>query len=205
VPGGSTTSAGTRAGGGSPTAVGAACGVVSGLVGITPAAGAVTNMWAYFFGFFTALCVFFVPKAVKLVGIDDRLDCFAFHGIGGIVGSLLTGLFAARQEGAAADGAFYFNAPLYGTQIAAVLVTVLYSVITTSIIYWVLWAVAKAVGAEITLPAAEQATADVSQHGERAYYKGAGDVAAFEDGAAAPAAKAKVSVPPAAAAAPAIV
>lgn len=186
---------------GSPTAVGAACGVVSGLVGITPAAGFVSNMWAFFFGFFTALCVFFVPKAVKLAGIDDRLDCFAFHGVGGIVGSLLTGLFAARKEGSTVDGAFYFNQPLFGTQIAAVLVTVLFSVVTTTIIYWLLWAVAKAVGTELTLPAGEQATADVSQHGERAYYKGKGDVAAFEDGAAAApkAAEPKAAEPKAAA------
>jgi ammonium transporter, Amt family len=64
---------------GSPSAVGAACGAVTGLVVITPAAGFVSNMWAFFFGFLGVIPTFFTPRLVHLVGVDDRLDCFAFH------------------------------------------------------------------------------------------------------------------------------
>lgn len=64
---------------GAPSAVGAACGVVTGLVAITPAAGFVSNMWAFFFGFFGVIPTFFTPRVVRLLGVDDRLDCFAFH------------------------------------------------------------------------------------------------------------------------------
>jgi Amt family ammonium transporter len=65
---------------GAPTAVGAACGCVCGLVGITPACGYVSNMWAYFIGAFTSLVVFFTPRLLKPLGVHDALDCFAFHG-----------------------------------------------------------------------------------------------------------------------------
>jgi len=102
---------------GQPTAVGAACGAVTGLVAITPACGYVSNMWAYGIGVITVAVVFFMPRAMKPWGVDDRLDCFAVHGIGGMTGALLTGLFASahEQQGSTAptDGAFYYNAPQY--------------------------------------------------------------------------------------------
>lgn len=157
---------------GVPTAVGTACGAVTGLVGITPGAAYVTNMWAFMVGALTVLPVFFTPRAVHLVGVDDRLDAFAFHGIGGIMGTLLTGLFATRYGAYAPnDGAFYFNAPQYGKQIAGILVTVFLSVVATTVIYWTLWVLAYAFGSSLTIPKEDQDNADVSQHGESAYSK----------------------------------
>lgn len=70
---------GTKWFNGTPSAVGTACGLVTGLVAITPAAGYVSNMWAFFFGFLGVIPVFFTPRIVKRLGVDDRLDSFAFH------------------------------------------------------------------------------------------------------------------------------
>lgn len=156
---------------GRPTVVGTACGMVTGLVTITPACGYVSTMWSIFIGAFGSLVVIFTPAiARRLTGVDDRLDCFAFHGMGGITGALLTGLFATVSANpGGVDGAFYKNAPLYGKEIAAILVTVAFAVIGTSIIYWVLWGLAKAMGTEITIPRDLQANVDASQHGEKAY------------------------------------
>jgi Amt family ammonium transporter len=157
---------------GSPTAVGAACGAVAGLVGITPACGYVSNGWAYFIGFFTALIVFFTPRALAPLGVHDALDCFAFHGVGGITGSLLTGLFAEQEFNAGGfNGAFFFNAPQFGKQIVGVLVTVLMSTVSTTVIYWVLWACAKLLKTTLVISPENQDNVDVSQHGEKAYVK----------------------------------
>ena len=82
---------GPRFGTGFPSAVGAACGALAGLIGITPACGYVSPMWAFFIGAATAFFVFFTPHIMKRCGREDRLDCFAFHCVGGITGSLLTG------------------------------------------------------------------------------------------------------------------
>lgn len=140
---------------GRATAVGAASGVLCGLVGITPACGYVDPMWALFFGFFTSLGVFFVPEVMRKLGADDRLDAFGFHGVGGAIGSALTGLFANGMysgtdpinvlgaatvnngAGPAPYGSFYGNAVLLGKQCAAISVTILFAAVGTSIIFWV--------------------------------------------------------------------
>ena len=82
---------------GRASAVGAATGAVVGLVAITPACGYVTQMWSLFIGFITVVACYFAPRLVRMIGIDDRLDCFAVHGVGGIMGTLLTGLFATAD------------------------------------------------------------------------------------------------------------
>jgi Amt family ammonium transporter len=121
------------------TAVGAACGVVAGLVGITPSAGFVTPMASIAIGAITAVGIYWVPKLVKIVKIDDRLDAFAFHGVGGIIGSLLTGLFANKEvNSGGVDGAFYGTGELLGKQIVAILVTTVISVVGTTVIYWMI-------------------------------------------------------------------
>ena len=82
---------------GRASAVGAATGAVVGLVAITPACGYVTQMWSLFIGFITVVVCYFAPRLVRMMGIDDRLDCFAYHGVGGAMGALLTGLFATAD------------------------------------------------------------------------------------------------------------
>ncbi len=159
---------------GRPTAVGAATGAVIGLVGVTPACGFVSNMWALFIGFFTVLVCFSAPRFIKArLGVDDRLDVFACHGLGGIMGSLLTGLFASKETGGSfVDGGFYGDGGvLFGKQIVSILVTVAMSCITTTIIFWVLQGLAWALKTDIRIPEDTAHEVDVSQHGEKAYFR----------------------------------
>jgi Amt family ammonium transporter len=159
---------------GRSSAVGAASAAVIGLVGVTPACGYVTAMSALLIGFVTAVCCFFVPRGVRMLGIDDRLDVFAFHGVGGIVGSLLTGLLADKKAGSAVDG----GGELFGKQIAALLAAILLSVVMTTLIFFVLKAVAWVLKTEVGIPQEQQHDVDRSQHGEVAYFKATAKVAA---------------------------
>jgi Amt family ammonium transporter len=173
---------------GRPTAVGSALGTVTGLVGITPSAGLVSPMWAIFIGFFTVLGVFFVPKLLRrFTGVDDVLDCFAVHGVGGMIGAALTGLFAnpsysngayQGKTGETFKGSFYGQANRLGLQCAGISVTILLSVVGTVLIYGVLWAIATALGDIVHIPLELQNNADASQHGETAYFGGSGKKAA---------------------------
>src|SRR5258706_13399696 len=85
-----------------PTVLGAATGAVAGLVAITPAAGFVTPMGSIAIGIAVALVCYIAVAVIKgKLGYDDSLDAFGVHGVGGTVGALLTGVFAAK----------YINAP----------------------------------------------------------------------------------------------
>lgn len=163
-------------GSGYPTAIGCATGAVVGLVGITPSAGLVSPMWALFIGFFTALSVFFVPRVLKrFLGINDTLDCFAVHGVGGMVGAALTGLFAdprysngyVTTAGIAAQGSFFGVPKQLGIQCAGISVTILMSAVSTAVIYFTLAALAKLLNTSMLIPAG--LSPDVSQHGQKAY------------------------------------
>ena len=92
-----------------PTTVGACTGAVSGLVAITPAAGSTGILGAFFIGLITPIVCFYMVAVIKpKLKYDDTLDAFGVHGVGGIIGSILTGVFATRfitgEEGA--EGAF---------------------------------------------------------------------------------------------------
>ena len=171
---------GAKWGEGRPTAVGAASGVVAGLVGVTPSAGFVSPMWGAFIGFFTVLCAYPAPRFVKQhLKIDDCLDAFGIHGVGGMVGAALTGLFADSAisdakdaTGAYVNGGFYRNGALLGKQCAAISATVLYTAVATSVIFLAISAIARAFGDTIDLPAHQRAYPDTSQHGEAAYFTG---------------------------------
>lgn len=155
---------------GRPTAIGAATAAIVGLVGVTPSAGLVSPMWAAFIGAYTAASVYAFPKLVRRLGFDDRLDTFAVHGIGGMVGSALTGLFMdTRYSDGTVDGSFYGNAVQLGKQCAGITVTIVYSAIATSIIFGVLWVLAKATGTTLVIPVDLQDQADKHMHGEEAY------------------------------------
>jgi Amt family ammonium transporter len=84
--------------------VGYCSGAVSGLVGITPAAGFVSPASALAIGALTALCCHFAVEAKHKLGYDDALDCFGVHGVGGYIGCVLTGIFAEASV-ATLDGA----------------------------------------------------------------------------------------------------
>ncbi|WP_220728781.1 ammonium transporter [Apilactobacillus xinyiensis] len=121
-----------------PQLIGACTGTLCGLVGITPAAGYVTVFGAFVIGICaTCLSYLFVNYLKAKIGIDDALDAFGCHGVSGILGSIMTGLFATKDVNAsiANNGLFYGGGiKLLGIQLFATLITILFVAILTSII-----------------------------------------------------------------------
>lgn len=151
-----------------PTTVGACTGAVAGLVAITPASGTVDLLGAFAIGIITPIICFFMVAVVKpKFRYDDALDAFGVHGIGGIIGSVLTGVFATQfitGEGGQ-QGALYGDWHQLGVQIFATLVAVVYSAVVTFILY-------KIVDACVGIRAdkrQEEEGLDIYEHGESAY------------------------------------
>jgi len=119
--------------GGAPSAAGIASGAVAGLVAITPGCGFVHYYAAFLFGVLTVPVCFFAQKFKSKIGIDDTLDAFALHGVAGIMGSLLTGLFATKDVNFAAGG-FYYGEKQFGLQLLGVVVSASFSFFGTLII-----------------------------------------------------------------------
>jgi Amt family ammonium transporter len=152
---------------GRATAVGAATGAVVGLVAITPAAGFVTPLSALGIGLLAAPCSFFALNYRASTRLDDTLDVFACHGVAGIVGALLTGVFATKTVNPnGADGLLAGNASLIGVQAIAVLATIAFASVGSLAIVMALRAVMP-----IRIPIDAEVTGiDVSEHGEEAYH-----------------------------------
>lgn len=151
---------------GKPTAVGAATGAVAGLVGITPAAGFVTPVAAILIGSFTAVVCFFAISFKVKFGVDDALDTYPVHGVGGTVGAILTGVFATKTVNAAgADGLISGNPGQVVTQIIAVLIAYAIAGIGTFIILQII----KALFGFRVKPEAEFQGMDINEHGEEGY------------------------------------
>jgi len=118
-------------------AVGVATGAVAGLVAITPAAGFVGIYGALAIGVGAGVICFFCVEFIHSTGLDDALDVFAVHGIGGIWGALATGIFAVEAIGGTA-GLIEGNAKQVGIQAVGVVATLIYSGLATLIILFVL-------------------------------------------------------------------
>jgi len=119
-----------------PTGLGMITGVVAGLVAITPAAGFVDPFGALAIGVSVSLiCYFFVTWVKVKFGYDDTLDAFGVHGIGGIWGSIATGLFATKSVNAAgANGLFYGNPAQLWIQIKVTAIVAVYALVMTFVI-----------------------------------------------------------------------
>ncbi|OHX68234.1 ammonium transporter [Flammeovirga pacifica] len=118
-----------------PTLLGSASGVISGLVGITPASGYVDVSGALAIGLISGAVGFWgVIKLKEKLGYDDTLDVFGIHGLVGIVGAVLTGVFANPEVNGAA-GALYGNPGQVLVQLKAVFVTIIYSGVASFIIF----------------------------------------------------------------------
>ena len=152
---------------GKPTMFGTVTGAVAGLVAITPAAGFVGPIPAIIIGAAVSVCCFFAVAVLKAkAGYDDALDAFGVHGVGGVLGALMTGLFASKAINAAgADGLFYGNSRQFLVQAAAVGATVVYAFVATLIIYKLL---DRFVGVRVA-EKDELLGLDLSQHREAAY------------------------------------
>ncbi|MDB4721023.1 ammonium transporter [Verrucomicrobiales bacterium] len=144
---------------GKPTAVGAATGAVAGLVAITPASGSSTVVGAIVIGLASGvICYFGATKLKQAFGYDDSLDVFGVHGIGGIVGALLTGVFIREGAGEAGLAQVLIQAK-------SILVTIVWSTIASVIAL----SVAKyTVGLRVD-EENEETGLDQSSHGESAY------------------------------------
>jgi Amt family ammonium transporter len=149
-----------------PTAVGASIAAVVGLVAVTPGAGFVTPLSAMLIGAIATLVSYFAVESIKKLGVDDTLDVFACHGLGGTTGALLTGVFATTSVNPAGkDGLLYGNAGLLGAQVIGVLAAAGLAAAGTASILLVLKA---AMGLRAS-PEAEQIGIDVTEHAETAY------------------------------------
>lgn len=151
-----------------PTTVGACTGAVSGLVAITPAAGTVDIIGAFFIGLITPLICFYMVVVIKpRFKYDDTLDAFGVHGIGGIVGSILTGVFATQfisGEGGV-KGALYGDWHQLWIQIIATVISIVFSAVMTYILFKI---TDRLVGIRVDKRVEEEGL-DIYEHGESAY------------------------------------
>jgi len=151
------------------TAVGAATGLVVGLVAITPAAGYVTPLAALAIGAIAAGVSYAAIQIRSASRLDDALDVFSCHGLAGAAGALLTGVFASKiANPAGADGLLAGNAAQLGVQLLAVCAAALFAAIGTMAI---LALVQATLGARASVPE-EMTGLDLSEHGEEAYFAG---------------------------------
>ncbi len=145
--------------------LGAASGAVAGLVAITPACGTVGVMGAIIIGLAAGvLCFWGVSGLKRLLGADDSLDVFGVHGIGGILGALLTGVFSAGWLGGVKGDDYSISAQVL-IQAEAVLITIVWSAVVAAVAFLIVKAV---VGLRVT-EEEEREGLDISSHGESAY------------------------------------
>ncbi len=156
---------------GKATAVGAATGIVVGLVAITPAAGFISPLSAIVLGAVAAFPSYFALLWRARTRLDDSLDVLAAHGAGGITGALLTGVVAQKAWGGS-NGLLFGNPKQLAIQAAAVAATIAFSAAAT-------FALLKLIALVTPLRAAARDEAvglDVTQHGEEAYSDGEGAI-----------------------------
>ena len=162
---------------GNVTAVGVATAIVVGLVAITPASGFISPVYAMLLGAIAAVPSYAVLQWRARTRLDDSLDVFAAHGIGGMSGAILTGVFASAVWNGGADGLLFGNPGQVGIQAIAVLAVAVYCGAMTFIIL-------KVIGLVSPLRPSEREEAvgmDILSHGEEAYASSSGAVLLLEE------------------------
>lgn len=153
---------------GKPTLVGASTGLVVGLVAITPGAGFVPIWSSYIIGALVSPICYFTMNFIKhKLKIDDALDAFGCHGIGGVWGGIATGLFAKTSINSVArwDGLVFGNVHLFVAQILSIIITAAVAVVGTLICIGII-----RIFTPLRVDQKEEALGlDISQHGENAY------------------------------------
>ncbi len=152
---------------GKPTILGGATGAVAGLVAITPGAGFVSPLSAICIGALVGMVCYMAVAVIKIkLAYDDSLDAFGVHGVGGIFGALVTGLFAQKAINAGGNNGLFFGNPgLLFTQFIGVAATIAYSITVTFILLKVLEAT---MGLRVD-DEEEVVGLDITQHEESAY------------------------------------
>jgi Amt family ammonium transporter len=150
---------------GSPSLLGAVSGAIAGLVAVTPAAGFAGPMGAIVLGAIAGVvCYVFCTSVKHAFGYDDSLDVFGIHGVGGIIGSIGTGILVAPALGGVGiDG--YSMAGQVWVQFVGVAITVVWCGVVSYILYKI---VDMVVGLRVA-PETEREGLDLAEHGERAY------------------------------------
>ena len=152
---------------GKASMLGAASGMIAGLVAVTPAAGSVGPVGAIVLGAgAAAICYFFVSTVKNRLGYDDSLDVFGIHGIGGITGAIGTGIFTSSALGGIGYGEGVTMAMQVWVQIKGVIVTILWSGIGSAILFKVVDVI---VGLRVD-EETEREGLDLAEHGESAYH-----------------------------------
>src|SRR5689334_6817440 len=147
---------------GKPTVIGICSGAVAGLVAITPASGFVGPVGSMAIGVAAGVfCYWGVTGLKRMLGVDDALDCFGVHAVGGIVGALLTGVFAIEQYGGTA-GLIEGNAAQMVNQIEGICVVFIYDAVVSLIILKVIDAI---IGLRVS-DEVEREGLDLALHGE---------------------------------------
>jgi Amt family ammonium transporter len=157
---------------GKATVLGACSGAVAGLVAITPCAGYVTPMGSLIIGLVVSGACYGAILMKGKLGYDDSLDVFGVHGVGGMFGALAVGIFAKAGISGNVNGLFYGNPKLIVTQALSVVAAFTYSFTVTFIL---LKLVDALVGLRVTTEE-EEVGLDLTQHGERGYIMGIGEL-----------------------------
>ena len=152
---------------GKASMLGAASGMIAGLVAITPAAGIVGPMGAIVMGIIVSpLCYFFVSVVKNKFGYDDTADVFGVHGIGGIFGALATGIFASASLGGVGYAGEQTMSGQFLVQLQAVVITLIWTGVGSAILYKIVDII---VGLRVPVEA-EREGLDLASHGEAAYH-----------------------------------
>ena len=160
------------------TAVGAATAIVVGLVAVTPAAGFVSPLSAIVLGCIAAVPSYYALLFRARTRLDDSLDVLSAHGVGGIVGALLTGILAEKKWNGVANGALFGNPRQFWIQVIAVIATIAFSGVMTFVILQVMTLIVR-----VRASVHEQGIGlDISQHGEEAYSRGEGAILIMPEG-----------------------
>ncbi|WP_323032947.1 ammonium transporter [Paracoccus sp. (in: a-proteobacteria)] len=159
---------------GHPSLLGGISGAIAGLVGITPAAGFVGPMGAIVIGLAAGfLCMWFVISVKARLGVDESLDVFGIHGIGGIVGAILTGVFAAPSLGGSGLYDYATESVVAGYDMAGQVMTqvlgVAVAVVWSAVVSFIALMIVKAVIGLRVAGNDERQGLDITTHGENAY------------------------------------
>ena len=158
------------------TFLGACTGAIAGLVAVSPCAGYVGPLAAFAIGFMIApLCYFAIALKGRL-GYDDSLDVFGVHGVGGLAGVLMLGFVAAPGLTGGSGGLLAGTADLLLAQVVATVVVAIYTVVVTMLL---LLAIDRLMGLRVTAEE-EDLGLDLTQHGQRGYLMGEGELIGIE-------------------------
>ncbi len=153
---------------GRPSMLGAASGAIAGLVGVTPAAGMVGPVGALVIGVAAGvICVWGVNGLKRMMGADDTLDVFGIHGVGGIVGGILVGVFNAKAFGGPGLDSISLIGPQLLVQLEGIVITIIWS----GVVAFLAFKIADMICGLRVSEDMEREGLDITTHGESAYHR----------------------------------